>query len=146
MADSSGPVRAAAVATVLSAIAGLFGGPWLAAVVGFSCGLPVPLIAGSGLLALMIWLDPITGIWLAITAIALIGGFILGAVRKPAVTGLHLITCRDDSGQRIAHLQAQLALASQRERALLAALTCTHHEPGSPRALPAPVIRGQVTG
>ena len=144
MADLAHPVRAAAVATVLSVLAGLFGGPWLAAVVGFACGLPVPLIASSGLLALMIWLDPITGIWLAIAAIGAIGGFILGAVRKPAVTGL--ITCRDDSGQTIAQLQAQLALASQRERALLAALTHTHHDPGPPRALPAPVIRGQVTG
>jgi hypothetical protein len=145
MADLAHPVRTAAVATVLSALAGLCGGPWLAAVVGFACGLPVPLIAGSGLLALMIWLDPITGIWLVIAAIAAVGGFILGAARKPA-SGLRLITCRDDSGQTIAHLQAQLALASQRERALLAALTHIHHEPGSPRALPAPVIRGQVTG
>jgi hypothetical protein len=145
MTDLIGPVRAAAVATVLSAVAGLFGGPLLAAVVGFACGLPVPLIASSGLLALMIWLDPITGIWLAVAATAAIVGFILGAVRKPAVTGLHLITCRDDSGQTIAHLQAQLALASQRERALLAALTRIH-QPGPPRALPAPVIRGQVTG
>ena len=144
MADLSGPVRAAAVATVLSAIAGLFGGPWLAAVVGFSCGLPVPLIVAAGSLALMIWLDPLVGIWLAIAAIAAIVGFILGAARKPP-SGLRLITCRDDSGQTIAHLQAQLALASQRERALLAALAHIHH-PGPPAALPAPVIRGQVTG
>jgi hypothetical protein len=129
---------------VLSALAGLLGGPWLAAVVGFTCGLPVPVLAVAVPLAVMIWLDPITGIWLAITVITATGGFILGAVRKPA-TGLHLLTCRDDSGQTITHLQAQLALASQRERALLAALTHTH-PPGAPRALPAPAIRGQVTG
>jgi LytS/YehU family sensor histidine kinase len=144
MSADRNPVADAVTGTALSALAGLFGGPWLAAVVGLACGLPVTMLAVAGSLALMIWLDPITGIWLAIAAIAAIGGFILGAVRKPAVTGL--ITCRDDSGQTIAHLQAQLALASQRERALLAALTHTHHDPGAPRALPAPVIRGQVTG
>jgi hypothetical protein len=146
MSADRNPVTDAVTGTALSALAGLIGGPWLAAVVGLACGLPVTMLAVAGSLALMIWLDPITGIWLAIAAIAAIGGFILGAVRKPAVTGLHLVKCRDDSGQTIAHLQAQLALASQRERALLAALTHIHHDPGSPRALPAPVIRGQVTG
>ena len=140
----SGTVRAATASTMISAAAGLVGGPWLAAVAGFACGLPIQLIAIAVPLAVMIWLDPIIGIWLAIAVIAAIGGFILGAVRKPP-PGLTLITCRDDRGQTIARLQAQLALASQRERALLAALVHAH-QPGSPRALPAPMIRGQMTG
>jgi hypothetical protein len=137
-------IRAAVASTAISAIAGLFGGPWLAAATGFACGLPLMVAAVAIPLAVMIWLDPLTGIWLGISVITAVGGFILGAVRKPP-PGLCLVTCRDDSGQIIADLQAQLALASQRERALLAALTHTH-QPASPRALPAPVIRGQVTG
>lgn len=143
MTGTAPSVRGAVAATALSALAGMIGGPWLAAAAGFACGLPVQLIAVAAPLAVMIWLDPITGIWLAIAVIFAVGGFILGAVRKPP-PGLRLITCRDDSGQTIAHLQEQLALASQRERALLAALTQT--QPGSLRALPAPTIRGQVTG
>jgi hypothetical protein len=134
-------VRAAAASTLLAALAGLFGGPWLAAATGFACGLPLMFAAVAIALAVMIWLDPVTGIWLAISAATATGGFILGAVRKPP-PGLCLVTCRDDSGQIIADLRAQLALASDRERALLAALSHS----GSPRALPAPVLRGQVTG
>ena len=144
MSGTPPTARAAAAPTAISAIAGLIGGPWLAAAVGFACGLPLWYAALAVPLAVMIWLDPVTGIWLGIAVATGVGGFILGAVRKPT-PGLTLITCRDDSGQTIARLQAQLALASQRERALLAALTHTH-QPGSPRALPAPTIRGQMTG
>jgi hypothetical protein len=145
MPDNRNPVVTAVTGTALSAVAGLVGGPVLAAFVGLACGLPAQLLALGGL-AVMIWLDPMLGIWLAITAATAIGAFILGTFRKPPPgLGCITITSRDDGTQRIAQLQDRLAEAQVRERALLAALTCTH-DPGSPQALPAPVIRGQVTG
>ena len=115
----------------------------LTAVTGFITGLPAGLIAATSLAA-MIWLDPMTGIWLAITAIAAIGGFITGTLRKPH-PALYRMTSRDDGHPRIAHLENQLADASARERALLTALTAVH-DPRPDTALPAPAIRGQVTG
>jgi hypothetical protein len=142
MTGTAPPVRAAVATPALSALAGLIGGPWLAAAAGFAFSLPVRVIAVVVPIAVMIWLDPITGVWLAVSVTTAIGGFILGAVRKPP-PGLTLIHCRDDSGQTIAQLRAQLALASQRERALLAALTRINQ---APPALPAPIVRGQVTG
>jgi hypothetical protein len=142
MTEPRQAMRNAAVSTGLSALAGLLGGPLLAALTGLACGLPIGLV-GLTMLAVMIWLDPVTGIWLAITAATATGAFILGTLRKPP-PGLLLATCRGDSGQRIARLETQLALAGQRERALLAALTVLHHS-HPPAALPVPVIRGQVT-
>ena len=145
MSADRDPVTDAVTGTALSALAGLFGGPWLAAVVGLACGIPVRLAAiGTGL-AVWIWLDPITGIWLAVTAVTTTGGFILGTIRKPP-PGLGCLTIRDDGTQRIAQLQERLAESQARERALLAALTHIHHDHGSPAALPVPLIRGQVTG
>ncbi len=143
MSDTQGAVRTAAVSTALSALAGLYGGPLLAAVTGFVSGLPLQLVAVTSLAA-MIWLDPVTGIWLAITALAAAGGFILGVLRKPHPALYRKTTCRQDGTARIAHLETLLAQASERERALLAALAATRsHRP--PAALPAPAIRGQVT-
>jgi hypothetical protein len=145
MTDNRDPVVSAVTGTALSAVAGLVGGPVLAAFVGLLCGLPARLIALGGL-AVVIWLDPMFGIWLAITAVAAIGGFILGVFRKPPPgLGCITITSREDGTARVAQLQDRLAESQARERALLAALTYPHHIPGSPRALPAPVIRGQVT-
>jgi hypothetical protein len=143
MAADRDPVTDAVTGTALSALAGLLGGPWLAAFVGLVCGLPAWLFALGGL-AVWIWLDPVTGIWLAVISVTATGGFILGTIRKPP-PGLGCLTSRDDSTQRIAQLQARLDEAQARERALLAALTRIHN-PGSPAALPAPVIQGQVTG
>jgi hypothetical protein len=144
MAADRDPVTNAVTGTALSALAGLFGGPWLAAFVGLVCGLPARLFALGGL-AVWIWLDPVTGIWLAVTTVTATGGFILGTIRKPP-PGLGCLTIRDDNVKRIAHLQARLDEYQARERALLAALTHVHHDHGSPAALPAPLIRGQVTG
>ena len=143
MTDHRDPVTNAVTGTALSALAGLLGGPWLAAFVGLACGLPARLFALGGL-AVWIWLDPVTGIWLAVTATCAAFTFWLGTIRKPP-PGLGCITIRDDSTKRIAHLQARLDEAQARERALLAALTHIH-DSGSPAALPAPLIRGQVTG
>jgi hypothetical protein len=142
MTDTGNAVRTAAVSTALSAQAGLTGGPAMAAAVGFVSGLPGWLIAATSLAA-MIWLDPMTGIWLAITAIAAIGGFILGILRKPH-PGLYRATCRDDGSHRIAYLKNRLAEASTREHALLTALTATSYARPS-AALPAPDIQGQVS-
>jgi len=143
MTDTANAVRTAGVSTALSALAGLHGGPMAAAVTGFITGLPAGLIAATSLAA-MIWLDPMTGIWLAITAIAAIGGFIVGTLRKPH-PALYRMTSRDDGHPRIAHLENQLADASARERALLTALTAVH-DPRPNTALPAPAIRGEVSG
>ena len=140
MTDTANVVRTAAVSTGLSALAGLLGGPLTAAAVGFVSGLPVQLIAATSLAA-MIWLDPMTGIWLAIAVAAAIGGFILGALRKPH-PALYSRTGGQDGTVRIAHLEDQLAQASQREAALLAALAITRIPHA---ALTAPAIRGQVT-
>jgi hypothetical protein len=142
MTDTSDAVRTAAISTGLSALAGLVGGPLLSTAVGFVTGLPVQLIAAISLAA-MIWLDPMTGIWLTIATVAAVIGFILGAVRRPPVSLAH-VTSRDDGTQRIAHLEKRLAEASDRERALFAVLihNCTH---SSPAALPAPRIAGQVS-
>ena len=142
MTDTTNAVRTAAVSTALSALAGLLGGPATAAATGFITGLPIQLIAATSLAA-MIWLDPMTGIWLAITAAAATGGFILGVLRKPH-RALYRKTGLAASGQNTAYLEDLLARASPRERALLAALI-TARNPGSPVALPAPPARGQVT-
>ena len=141
MTDTASAVRTAAVSTALSALAGLAGGPMAAAVTGFLTGLPAGLIAATSLAA-MIWLDPMTGIWLAITSAAAIGGFIVGIVRKPH-PALYRMTSRDDGRSRIAYLENRLAEASARERALLAALIAASN-PGSPVALPAPPVRGKT--
>ena len=140
MTDTASAVRTAAVSTALSALAGLYGGPVAAAATGFVTGLPISLIAATSLAA-MIWLDPMTGIWLAITAAAAIGGFILGALRKPH-PALYRKTGRTASGQNTARLEDLLAQASPREHALLAALIAASN-PGSPVALPAPSARSQ---
>jgi len=142
MTDTTDGVRTAAISTGLSALAGLTGGPVMAAAVGFVSGLPGWLIAATSLAA-MIWLDPMTGIWLAITSAAAIGGFILGMLRKPH-RALYRKTGRTASGQNTAHLEDLLAQASPRERALLAALVAAH-TPRSPAALAAPAIPGQVS-
>jgi hypothetical protein len=142
MSDTAQAVGTAAVSAALSTAAGFLGGPLLAAAVGFVSGLPVQLVTAS-CLAAMIWFDPMIGVWLTIAAIAAVGGFILGVLRKPHPV-LYRKTSRDDGSQRIAHLEAKLAQASDRERALLAALTDAYN-PRSPAALAAPRIRGQVT-
>ena len=141
MTDTASAVRTAAVCTTLSALAGLAGGPLAAAVTGFITGLPIQLIAATSLAA-MIWLDPMTGIWLAITAAAATAGFILGTLRKPH-PALYRKTGHIISGQNAARLEDLLAQASPRERALLAALIAARN-PGSPVALPAPPVRGQT--
>ncbi len=140
MSDTSNAVRTAAISTGLSALAGILGGPLLGTVVGFITGLPVQLITALTLAA-MIWIDPMTGIWLTIATVAAVTGFIFGAIRKPPVS-LARMTSRQDGTQRIAHLEKRLAEASNRERALVAALLHTHSSPG---VLPAPPIAGQVS-
>jgi hypothetical protein len=142
MTDATDAVRTAAIPAGLSALAGLAGGPVIAATVGFVSGLPGWLIAATSLAA-MIWLDPMTGIWLAITAAATIGGFILGTLRKPH-PALYRMTSRDDGSHRIAYLENRLARASAREHALLTALTATGY-PHPPATLPAPAIQSQVS-
>jgi hypothetical protein len=79
----------------------------MAAAVGFVSGLPVQLVTASCLVA-MIWFDPVIGVWLTIAAIAAVGGFILGVLRKPHPV-LYRKTSRDDGSQRISHLEAKLA-------------------------------------
>src|SRR5207245_5876102 len=130
------------ISTGLTALAGFLGGPLMAAAVGFVSGLPGWLIAATSLAA-MIWLDPMTGIWLAIAAAATTGGFILGTLRKPH-PGLYRMTSRDDGSHRIAYLENRLAEASAREHALLTALTATGY-PHPPATLPAPATQGPVT-
>jgi hypothetical protein len=140
MTDTTQAVRTAAISTALSALAGLTGGPAMAVAVGFVSGLPIWLIAATSL-AVMIWLDPMTGIWLAITATAAISGFILGTLRKPH-PGLYRMTSRDDGCHGIAYLKNRLAEASAREHALLMALTATGYSRPS-AALPAPAAQDQ---
>lgn len=135
MSADRDPVTNAVTGTALSALAGLLGGPWLAAFVGLVCGLPARLFALGGL-TVWIWLDPVTGIWLAITAVTGAFAFWLGTIRKPP-PGLGCLTSRDDGTACIAQLQQSLAQAQARERALLAALTHIY-EPGPPAALSAP--------
>jgi hypothetical protein len=142
MTDTSNAVRTAAISTGLSALAGLVGGPLLSTAVGFVTGLPVQLITAVSLAA-MIWLDPMTGIWLTIATVAAVVGFIFGAIRKPPISLAHM-TSRQDGTQRIAHLEKRLAEASNRERALVAALLHTHAH-SSPAVLPAPPVAGQVS-
>jgi len=137
MSDTTDQIGSAVISTALSTAAGFIGGPVLAAAVGIICGVPVQLLAAAAL-ATVIWLDPVTGIWLAVAALAALAGFILGAVRRPP--RLSLITRRDDSGHRITQLETQLTHARVREQALLAALAS--RPPAYP---PAPVIRGSVT-
>jgi hypothetical protein len=117
-----------AVSAGLSALAGLLRGPAIVI---------VPL-------AVMIWLDPITGIWLTVTAAAATAGYILGILRKPHPL-LYRKTIRDDGTWQIARLEHRLAEATTREHALLAALAAAHH-PGSYAAVPVPAIRGRVPG
>jgi hypothetical protein len=140
MTDTANAVRTAAVSTTLSVLAGLTGGPMVGALTGFITGLPLPLIAATSL-ATMIWLDPMTGIWLAITAAAATAGFILGVLRKPH-RALYRKTGLTATGQDTGHLEDLLAQASPREHALLAALIAASN-PGSPVALPAPSARSQ---
>ena len=128
MCETPKPGATAAVSAGLSALAGLLSGPAIAA----------------AFLAVMIWLDPITGIWLTVIAAAATAGYILGILRKPH-PALYRKTVRDDGTRQIARLEHRLAEATIRERALLAALTAAHH-PVSYPAAPAPVIRGRVTG
>lgn len=141
MTDTSNMVRNAAVGTGLSALAGLLGGPVAASVVGFACGLPAALIAVIAL-ATIIWLDPVTGLWLAVVAASAVVGFVYGAIRKPPIS-LGSVTTRGDA-QRVASLQARLAEARAREHALITALARQHGQ--QPAALPAPAIGGQVSG
>lgn len=142
MTDTHEAVRTAAVATGLSAFAGIIGGPVAAAVVGFVAGLPVQLILAATL-AGVIWFSPITGVWLFVVAIAAIGGFILGAIRKPP-PGIYRLTGHMPTSQHIASLERQLAAARAREHALIAALTAAHQR-NRPPAMPAPIVRGEVT-
>jgi hypothetical protein len=143
MTDTNDAVRTAAVSTALSAVAGIIGGPVMAAVTGFLTGLPIPLILTATLTA-VIWISPITGLWLAITALAATGGFILGAIRTPP-PGFFRALGHTPASDQIAHLHDQLATARAREHALTAALTAAHcSQP--PVTRPARIIRDQVRG
>jgi hypothetical protein len=142
MTDTHEAVRTAAVATGLSAFAGIIGGPVLAAVVGFVAGLPLQLILAATLAAVT-WISPITGVWLAIITVVAVIAFILGAIRKPP-PGIYRLTGHTPVGQHITSLERQLAAARAREQALIAALTAAHQR-NRPPAVAALTVRGEVT-
>lgn len=114
MTDTQDAVRTAAISTALSALAGIVAGPAAAAVVGFITGVPAWLIVITTS-AVMIWLDPMAGIWLLIAAITAAGAFILGTMRKPP-PGVYRLSQPQADIKRIAQLQRQLAAAQARAR------------------------------
>jgi hypothetical protein len=145
MTDTQDAVRTSALATGLATFAGLVGGPVLAAVVGFAAGLPFPLIFAASLAA-VIWLSPVTGVWLLVIAAVAVIAFIFGSIRKPP-SGLFRLTTPGHlaAHEQIASLQRQLAAARAREHALAVALAHAHTPHRPPAVLPAPIVRGQVT-
>lgn len=138
MPDDSSEVGTAATATVLSAIAGLAGGPAAAAAVGFIAGLPAGLVMLPAIVV-TVFISPITAVWLGVCTATMMLGFFLGAIRKPP-PGFFRALGHSPASEQIAALNAELSAARDRELALVQALADAQNQ--APPEQPA--IEGKV--